>query len=296
MGKLRGVIPPLITPFTEEGELNEQALADLVQFLDDRVHGLFVGGSYGCGPLMSAEERMTLVEVVSQNISKDTQFIVHVGSTKVRDSVRLAKHAESSGADVVASVVPYYYRHSNDSIKLFFESLVNSVELPVYVYNNPKLTGTTLDVPFTQELANIGVAGIKDSSFDIMTLDSFMRRIKREGSAFDVVLGTEAMFLPASSLGVEAFIPGMGNAFPEICVELYDAAIEGKLDKARQLQNKVNSLRDIMYLASSTIVAVYALLRIRKVCDAYPREPFITLSSEELDLMVNKLTAIGMFD
>jgi len=291
MEKLHGVIPPMVTPFRCNGNIDELNLAKLVQFLSERVHGLFICGSYGSGPLMNLDEKRQVIDTVVKHARPGTELIVHVGSTNVRDSVELAKYAEGAGAGRVASVVPFYFHHTRDSIKLFFDRLVKSVRIPVYVYNNPKFTGVALDVPLVQELADIGVAGIKDSSFDIMVLASFVRGIKR--TDFDVVLGTEAMFLYAAAIGVRAFIPGLGNAFPEICADLYNAAVNRESDRALQLQWQVNALRDVMYLAKSTVVAVYALLKIRGVCEAYPREPFIPLSDKEVVLMREELVKAG---
>ena len=125
-----------------------------------------------------------------------------------------------------------------------------------------------------------------------MVLANFMRQIRKDG--FDVVLGTEAMLLPAVTMGVQAFIPGLGNAFPDIfCAELFDAAHALDIPRARSLQRRVNQLRDIMYLAKSTVVAVYALLKIRGICEAYPREPFIPLGEAESAAMRARLVEIG---
>ncbi len=277
--KARGVIPPLVTPFNKDGSLDEENLSKLVRFLCQHVHGLFICGTYGSGPLMNVDERKRVAEIVAENRLPETQFIVHVGTTNVRDTVELARHAEAIGAEKVASVIPYYFHHNNESIRLYFDRLVNSVNIPVYLYNNPKLTGVAVDIPLAQELADAGVVGVKDSSFSIMVLADFIRKIDKKD--FDVVLGTEAMFLPASALGVQAFIPGLGNAFPELCVELFDAVMSGEQQKARRLQMKVNTVRDIMYLAKSTVVAAYALLEFRGICKAYAREPFAPLSEDE---------------
>ena len=291
MQKVIGVVPPMVTPFTREGQIDERNLAKLVEFLCRHVHGLFICGSYGNGPLMNLEEKQRVIDIVAKHRRKEVQLIVHVGSTNVRDSVALARYAEGAGADKVASVVPYYFHHTPESIRLFYERLVKAVGIPVYTYNNPKFTGVAMDVPLVQTLADVGVAGIKDSSFDIMVLANFMRKIRAE--RFDVVLGTEAMFVSAAVLGVQAYIPGLGNAFPEICVQMYDAAMRGEWDLARTLQSQVNDLRDIMYLAKSTVVAVYALLQIRGVCEAFPREPFIPLPAAEIEAMRAKLIQGG---
>ena len=291
MQKLIGVVPPMVTPFTRAGDVDEPNLAKLVEFLCQHVHGLFICGSYGNGPLMTVEEKKRVMDAVMRHRRPGVQVVVHVGTTNVRDSVALARYAEKVGADKVSSVVPYYFHHTPESIKLHFERLVRAVKIPVYAYNNPKFTGVAMDVPLVQELADLGVAGIKDSSFDIMVLASFVRKIKNPD--FDVVLGTEAMFLYAATLGVRAFIPGLGNAFPEICVDLYDAATKFEIARAQTLQTRVNELRDIMYLAKSTVVAVYALLKIRGVCEAYPREPFVALGDREVVEMREQLLKAG---
>ena len=287
MKKLEGVVPPMVTPFASDGSLDEYNLTKLVHFLSEHVHGLFICGSYGNGPLMTVAEKKRVVDIVAKNISPKIQLVVHVGATNVRDAVELARHAEGAGATKVSSVVPYYFHHTRESIKLYFDRLVKAVTIPVYTYNNPKFTGVAVDVSLLQELADLGVAGVKDSSFDIMTLANFVRHIKKPD--FDVVLGTEAMFLYAATIGVRAFIPGLGNAFPELCVDLYEAATKLEMERARMLQMRVNELRDIMYLAKSTVVAVYALLKIRGVCDAYPREPFIAISEKETAAMRQQL-------
>jgi len=291
MKKLIGVVPPMVTPFLRDGRVDEYNLTKLVHFLSEHVHGLFICGSYGNGPLMNVEEKKHVIDVVAKNIPASVQLVVHVGATNVRDAVQLAQYAEQAGAAKVSSVVPYYFHHTKESISLYFERLVKAVKIPVYAYNNPKFTGVAMDVPLVQELADLGVAGIKDSSFDIMVLANFVRKIKNPG--FDVVLGTEAMFLYAATLGVRAFIPGLGNAFPEICVDLYDAATKFEIPRAQALQTRVNELRDIMYLAKSTVVAVYALLKIRGVCDAYPREPFVALGDREVAEMRDQLLKAG---
>lgn len=292
MEKSFGAIPPMVTPFKEDGQLDEKNLQKIVEFLCAHVHGLFICGSYGNGPLMNLEERKTVAEIVAKYRKEHIQFIVHVGTTNVKDSVELAKHAESIGAVKVAAVAPYYYHHTKDNLRRFYERLANAVNIPVYVYYNPKFSGYGMDVDFLDELADLGIAGVKDSSFDIMYHADCIRKIKKEG--FDVVLGTEAMFLSAASLGTRAFIPGLGNAWPELCVELFEAAIQDRMEEARKLQAKVNSVRDIMYLAKSTVVAVYTMLELRGICKVYPREPFIPLPDKEKDLIRVELQKVGL--
>jgi len=293
MKKMYGVVPPLVTAFKENGEIDRDAQRIIVSFLKEQVHGLFVCGSYGSGPLMNVEERKKVFEITAKEVDGRIPVIAHVGTTNLRDSIALAQHAEKFGADRIASVPPYYYHHTEESIIHFYSELVKSVKIPVYIYNNPKTVGYGVDEKLILKLAEVGVKGVKDSSFDIMMLANYLRKTPED---FDVVPGTEAMWLSAAALGARAFIPGLGNAFPEICVELFEAGINGDLKRCREIQKKVNSLRDVMYSAGSTIVAVYTMLEFRGVVKAYPRSPFIQMGADRKNQFKEKLIELGVLE
>lgn len=292
MFKMKGVVPPMITPFDEKGNVDYKGLETLVGYLRENVDGLFITGSYGAGALMNLEERKKVAEITQKTAGGKIPVITMVGTTNDRDSVELAKHSELIGASAVASVGPYYFKHNEDSILSFFSSLVNAVNIPVYVYNNPNFQGYPMNLELIKKLKDIGVKGIKDATFDIITHAVYQRVLKDEN--FDVVLGTEAMWLSARVLGCEAFIPGLANAFPEICRKMYHEGMANDYETCRNTQFLVNEIRDIMYLAKSTQLAVYAMLDIRGILTAYPRKPFIPATKEEKEKIRKALLKAGM--
>lgn len=291
--RLEGAIPPLVTSFTEEGEIDKKKLKLVVNFLVHHVHGLFICGSYGSGPLMTEEQREKCAEIVAEEVAGKIPVIVHVGSTNTATSVSLAKHAEKIGAHRVASVAPYYYSHPEERIVNHFEQLVDAVNIPVYIYNNPRTVGYAITPETLAKLEEIGVAGVKDSSFDLMTFSDFIRKA---GESFDVVLGTEALFLPAYVLGAKAFIPGLGNAFPEIVVKLYQACVKGNFQQAKEIQFKVLRLRDVMKMGGSTIVSVYEMLRLRGIDAGVPKLPFYPLGQEKREQIRRALEDLKMLE
>ena len=111
---------------------------------------------------------------------------------------------------------------------------------------------------------------------------------------FDVVLGTEAMFLPASVLGIKTFIPGLGNVFPELMLELYNACIKGLFSKAREIHNKVLILRDIMHATEANIPAVHEMLKFRNINAGLPKSPYFPLSKEMSGALYKKLKEVGI--
>jgi dihydrodipicolinate synthase/N-acetylneuraminate lyase len=292
MFKMKGVVPPMITPFDKEGNVDYLGLEKLVDYLSDNVDGLFVTGSYGCGALMTVEERKKVVETTIKAAKGRVPVVVMTGSTNNRTTVELSKHAEAAGAEAVSAVGPYYFTHKEDSIKCFYEDIVKSVNIPIYVYNNPGFQGYPMSLDLLKSLKELGVSGIKDATFDILLHATYMRVLKDDN--FDVALGTEAMFLSACALGCEAFIPGLGNAFPEICKKMYAEGMGGDFKTCKETQFKINKMRDIMYLARSTQLAVYAMLEIRGIVKAYPRKPFIPATETEKKKIKEALIEQGM--
>lgn len=294
MYKMKGVIPPMITPFKEDGQLDKDSLAKLVDYLSNQVHGLFITGSYGSGVLMSTEERKQVAEITMKTDAGRIPVIVHVGTADSASAAELAKHAQSIGADAVSAVGPFYYTHNDDSIVAYYDEILKATggDFPVYVYNNPGFQGYPMSLELLKRLKKLGVHGIKDATFSIIEHTKYARVLKDEN--FDLASGTEAMWLSASALGTEAFIPGMGNALPEICCQMYEESQAKDYEKLRVTQFEVNELRDIMYLAKSTQLAVYAMLEIRGIIKAYPRSPFIPASEEEKQAIKVRLESLGI--
>lgn len=297
MFQMRGVIPPMVTPFKENGEVDYEGIKTLVGFLRDKVDGVFITGSYGGGALMTPEERMRVTETAIQAAQGKIPVIVQVGTADSLSTAKLAAHARTAGAAAISAVGPYYYKHNEDEICSFYQTIVKEAggEIPVYVYNNPQFQGYPMELKLIKKLKeDVGVGGIKDATFDIMLHANYMRLLKDEN--FDVVLGTEAMWLSACSLGCRAFIPGIANAFPEICEKMYHEGIEGRYGDCRKTQFEVNEMRDIMYLARSTQLAIYAMLEIRGIIKCSPRGPFIPATEEEKRAISGRLKALGVMN
>jgi len=154
----------------------------------------------------------------------------------------------------------------------YFDKLIQAVNIPVYVYNNPKAVGYGLTPENIVELSKIGLFGMKDSSFDAMWYDQVRRATPPE---FDCVMGTEGLFLAVSVLGCQAYIPGLGNAYPDLCRKLFDQAIvEKDYAGAYETHKKVLKLRSLMSVCGPTLVGVTEMAWLRGIDAGYPRAPF----------------------
>lgn len=292
MFRLKGIIPPMITPFDEYGELDIKNLITLVEYLSEHVDGVFICGSYGCGPLMSVEERKKVAEIVKQYASDKLQVVVHTGCTTAKDTIELSLHAKDIGCDAVSAVGPFYFQYGDKDLIHYYEEIIKALgDFPLYIYHNPKFQGYETSLNVIKTLKEMGLSGVKDATFNIMTYAAYQRELADEN--FDIALGTEAMWVSAYALGCEAFIPGIANVLPEICRKMYNESLNGQHEESVKTQFEINKIREIMYLARSTQLAIYAIAKIRGIIDAYPRSPFIPATDEETGKIRAALTEMG---
>jgi dihydrodipicolinate synthase/N-acetylneuraminate lyase len=292
--ELFGIIPPLTTPFTASGDVYEEGLRRLVEFqIENGSHGLFICGTYGSGPIMTVEERMRVHEIVADQVQGRITVVAHVGTTSTAQSIALAKHAQGVGADYVASISPYYHRHDERTVVEYFRALVKAVDLPVYVYNNPKASGVTLTPDFLVHLADVGVQGIKDSAFSYITFAHFVLAMV-DRPEFRFIVGTEGIALPAFMAGAKGCVSGLANAFPELMVQLWDAYTAGDYEEAARLQLRVVEARKHLHIPSSTNAACYTVLRARGIDAGVPKAPILPVAEDKAEAMLTAFKTVGL--
>ena len=289
--KASGVIPPMITPFTKLGDIDERALREVVDFEAKHNDGIFPLGTYGSGPLMDIGNRKKAAEIIINQVNGQIPVIVHVGAASTKDTVELAQHAAKAGATAVASIVPFYYLWSENQLSEHFKAIINSVDIPVYIYNNPACGRNTVTPILLEKLADAGLAGIKDSAFDIGVFYDFQRNVTKPN--FDFIIGTEALILPAFINGCQAVVSGVAIAFPEVIHELVDACKKKDWELAAKKQMLVRTVREIMHLAPS-VSAIHAFLKMRGIDAGYPKQPFKLVDENTYSEMENRLIKKGL--
>ena len=293
---ITGVIPPIITSFDKDGNFDEKAQREVVRFLVDKVNGFYPTGSYGCGPLMTVEERKRVAEVVIDEVNGKIPVIIMVGSPSTNQAVELAKHAESIGADAVGAIPPYYNIYPESMLMGYFRDIMAAVSLPVFVYNNPKLSNNTITPAMLRTLADEGLAGLKDSAFSLTTFYEFLLGVPTsEYPDFYHIVGTEAIAAGAVNSGAKAIISGLANVWPELMAELWAAIESNDAKKAGELQLRVYKARAIMKLAPTTVVC-YEALKMRGINAGFPRKPYTLLSDEVRAKVKAGFTEMGLFN
>ena len=288
-----GILPAIITPFDVEGNVDFDLLRDIVRFqIDKGVHGFFVCGTVGEGPLMSIEQRKSVAEAVVREAKGKVPVIVHVGTTNTAESVELAKHADSIEANAVGAVTPYFFKPDLEGLIMHYRLISEAVRVPTFVYNIPQQTGFNLTPEIFRKLCSIeNIHGIKDSSGSLSQIQEIIETAPKHVT---VINGADDILLAALLVGVNAEISGVANVAPEILVELYENFREGNYKKALELQRKTNVLRRILYEWSS-IPSIKAALELRGVKAGLPKKPLRPLKQEEISRLKDKLKALGLF-
>jgi N-acetylneuraminate lyase/4-hydroxy-tetrahydrodipicolinate synthase len=171
--------------------------------------------------------------------------------------------------------------------------MVQSVDIPVFVYNNPKTTGFSITPKFLRELAELGIQGIKDSCFSFVEFTHFLLALEKFPS-FTFIIGTEALCLPGMMVGAKGCVAGLANVFPELVVNLYDTISNSNFKEAAQLQMRVNRARQILHIPSSTNAACYFVLRQRGIDVGIPKEPILPIKESDGAAMIEQYRQMGL--
>ena len=293
MKKLYGIVPALLTPFDEQGRIDEEALRSHCDFLVKAgVHGLFALGTTGEFFLMSLEERKTVAERVVKYIDGRIPVYIHVGANLTRDTCELASHAQDIGADGVGAVTPYFLGVAQADLIDYYKSLASTVknDFPIYVYNIPCCTGNDM-LPETvwSSPRESNIVGIKTSTEDFIRNLNLLRTLP---DGFDVLMGHELAFVPGLASGVKGCISGIANAFPEIFVMLYRSVMDKELEKARYYQETVTKLALFLYKNNRNLTNYKEALHWRGLKKTYTRQPLHKNSEEEMEYVHRNLKEI----
>ena len=276
----KGILPAVVTPFSENEHINEKALRALVDYLiDNGVHGLFVVGSHGEFYSLDRQEKKSIMEIAVDQAGGRVPVYVGTGAVTTREVIELNEIAEQVGADAVSVITPYFIKPSEDELYEHYRAIAKATKLPILLYNNPPRTGVALSVELVERLADIdNIVGIKDSSGDMTLTGEFIRRtLDKE---FYVLAGRDTLILATLMYGGYGSIAASANVAPKLVASIYDYFVQGDYEKAKQAQRALAPLRIAFSLGTFPVVIKEALKIIG--IDAGPaRSPIKSLDKEK---------------
>lgn len=284
--KYRGVIPAFYACYDENGEVSEERVKRLTEYyIEKGVKGVYACGSSGECIYQSVEDRMKTLESIMEVAKGKLTVIAHVGCNNTKDSVRLAKHAESLGVDAIASIPPIYFRLPEYSIAEYWNAMSKAApNTDFIIYNIPQLAGTALSMSLLEEMKkNEKVIGVKNSSMPVQDIQMFKAA---GGENFVVFNGPDEQFISGRMMGADGGIGGTYGAMPELFLKADELVKAHKNEEARELQYAIN---EIIYKLCSGHGNMYGMIKeVLRINEGFDiggvREPLTNLTKEDKEI------------
>ncbi len=245
----RGVVPPILTPLTEQGEVDVASLQRLAEHLvASGVHGLFVLGSTGEVAYLTDAQRALVVRTVVETVAGRVPVMAGaIDLTRARVIEQVTAMA-AAGADAVVVTAPLYAINDLAEIEAHFRAIAAAVDVPVFAYDVPVRVHTKVPADLLVRLGVEGVlAGVKDSSGDDVGFRRLVAKNKAAGSPLALFTGHEVVVDGMLLLGADGVVPGLGNVDAAGYVRLWDLAGEGRWAEVRDEQDRIAALFEIVF-------------------------------------------------
>lgn len=283
--KYKGIFPAFYACYDDNGEVSPERTRAMARFLIDKgVNGLYVCGSSGECIYQTKQERMLTLENVMEEARGRVTVIAHVAATSTRESVELAKHAASCGADALAAIPPIYFKLPEYSIEQYWKAMIDVSDLDFIIYNIPGTTGYALSMDlFKKMLTYKNVRGIKNSSMPTQDIERFK---KAGGEDFVVFNGPDEQFVSGRIIGADAGIGGTYSVMPELFLKAHELLNEGNVKLAGEVQHAINDVIYAMLGCHGNMYSVVKeILRLQGVDIGGARLPLSPFTKEDIPVI-----------
>jgi 4-hydroxy-tetrahydrodipicolinate synthase len=290
--EMRGAMTALVTPMTDEGDLDLAALERLAVWqVEQGIHGLVPCGTTGEGATLDDGEKGEVISTVVRAAGGRVPVVAGVGSNATRSTLEAARVAEGAGADALLVVSPYYNKPNRSGMLAHYEAVARATALPVVVYNVPGRTGQNLGAPLILELAQLpGIVAVKEASGD---LDQIASILAGRPEGFAVLSGDDPLALSTMALGAEGVISVVSNEAPGEMARMIDAAAGGDAAAAREIHFRLLPLMRENF-AETNPVPVKTAMHLLGHCGATLRAPLGAASDETVSRLRRALELSGL--
>ena len=294
MEKLHGIVVPMVTPLTQDAEIDYPATEKIVEHLiAGGVHGIFALGTTGEAQSLSAQQRADFTTFVGEKIAGRVPYIVGVSDTSIADSVALAKTAQAAGACGVVATPPYYFAPAQNDMVAWFTALADASPVPVYLYNMPSHVKVNIAPETAAKLAkHPNIKGLKDSSHN-MTYFQTLSYLTKDEADFVLFVGPEEQTAQAVLMGGAGGVNGGANMFPELYVKSYEAAVAGDLETVRKCQKAILHISIAIYNVDGYLPGLKGALELLGLCNRTLALPYTAMSDEKMVVLKAALEGIS---
>jgi 4-hydroxy-2-oxoglutarate aldolase len=293
--KLEGVLPPLTTPFDERGEVDTTRLAqNVARYNEAGLAGYVALGSNGEAIHMTPLERMRVIETIKRAARAGMTIIAGVNELSTQAAIESAQQAASAGAEAVLVITPYYYKGAmtQQALARHFIAVADHCPVPVILYNFPQNTGVSLEPETIAHIAaHPNIIGVKDSAGNVAALSETIRLVPAD---FAVMVGNGSIVYPSLMMGAMGAILAIACVAPRACVDLYQAAKSGDHLRARELQNRIAPLAQLV-TAKLGVAGLKAAVEMAGYAGGAPRLPLLPVSDSDREKIKVAMRESGLF-
>jgi 4-hydroxy-tetrahydrodipicolinate synthase len=284
MVEIGGVITAMVTPFAEDRSVDEAAARKLARrLIDNGCHGLVLAGTTGESPTLDDEEKLALLRAVRDEVGPDVLVICGTGSYDTRHSERLSAAAADNGADAVLAVTPYYNKPNFRGIKAHYEAVARAAGIPVVLYNIPSRVVVNLSPEQLAELGQIeNIVAVKQANDDELQPIDGLR----------LLAGNDGTFLPTLEMGEAGGVLVASHLVGREMREMYDAAQAGDLDRAREIDEGLRPIYEMISRVNP--IPVKGALELLGICSSRARLPIVEANESEREEIRRVLEAQGL--
>lgn len=275
MKKFEGICAALLTPYDESGKINHQVLKRQVRWLiGEGIDGFYVCGSTAEAFLLSADERKAILDTVCEENNGEKLVMAHIGQISTEHAIELGRHAKAAGADAASSISPFYYKFTNEEIKNYYFDLMNTLEMPFFIYNFPAFSGFSLTPELLDEMCTCTyVTGVKFTASDFFQLE----RMKHAHPQLTIWNGYDEMLLSGLSAGASGGIGSTYNVLYKGVHKIYDSYKAGDSALALDYQHIVNNMISVI-CKHGVFASIKAILGFENIDFGGCCKPFLPIS------------------
>jgi 4-hydroxy-tetrahydrodipicolinate synthase len=277
---LKGSYPPLVTPFTDSGEVDIAAYERLVDFqIREGSHGIVVNGTSAEPSVLSVEERKRLLETALAVAQRRVPVVAATGSQSFAETAQLTDHAAKAGADALLIVTPYYIRPPQSGLAAYYNELGRRSDVPMLMYHIPGRAAVTVSIETMARIAEMTphFVGIKHAASELGLVTECLSRF---GPEFRIFVGLEELSFPMMAIGACGMINAVSNIAPRRVASLYDAVARGDLEEGRRLHHALFELNRAVFFDTNPIPIKYMAKRLGILERNTHRLPMIAASAE----------------
>lgn len=290
--KYKGVVVPMVSPFTATLQADGVAVAKIVSYLAAHDCHPFVLGTTGEAASISQKNRLAIVKAAATAIQPNQTLYAGISSNCLDDALTEAKQFADLGVNVLVSTMPSYYPVDDHQILTYFDLLANQITLPLVIYNIPATTHLSIPLAIADELSlHPNIVGFKDSEKGEDRVRAAIERWK-DREDFSYLLGWALMSQEAMLLGADGIVPSTGNISPGIYQAIYQAVKVGDANRAMAAQKKADAISAIYQkdrILSRSLPALKTMMSAYDLCGPTSMPPFVEVTDDESKQIINYL-------